>query len=153
MKKVDQTVVEQGEGNCMQAVVASLLELKLDEVPNFIKYLDTKDTDPYSELYKFMEKKGYDVSPINILVDDEPVSALDVTEIDGGIDGFFYATVVSQTFANTNHAVVIDKELNIVHDPNPNRLALELKPEDILQFYTVKNDWYINIDGKLVKDK
>jgi hypothetical protein len=153
MKKIDQTIVDQGEGNCMQAVIASLLEIELKEVPNFIKYEGKKNTSPYNEMWKFMDKLGYDMAPINIKIDDEPVSALDVTEIDGGIGGFFYATVESQSFHDTDHAVVIDSELNIVHDPNPNRLALDLTPEDIIQFFTVNMDWYFDINGNLVKDK
>lgn len=37
MKKVFQTIVDKDHGNCMQAVVASLFELELDDVPNFIE--------------------------------------------------------------------------------------------------------------------
>jgi hypothetical protein len=153
MRKVDQTSVVKGEGNCMQAVVASLLELDLKKVPNFIKYVNHKTKDPYWEMYVFMEKHGYKMSEIDIKVDDMPVSALDITEIDGGVNGYFYATVPSQTFTDVNHAVVVDKDLNIVHDPNPNRLALDLIPEDIISFFSVKDNWYFGIDGKLKKDK
>lgn len=152
MKKVDQTKFEKGEGNCMQAAIASLLELDLKDVPNFIKYHGKKNTSPEDEMWKFMNKHGYDMNDIDIKIGDKPVSALDVTEIDGGVNGFFYAVVPSQTHPKTNHAVIIDKELNIVHDPNPSRLALKLKSDDIIHFYTVKNDWYFNIDGLLVKD-
>jgi hypothetical protein len=151
MKKVDQTIVEQGHGNCMQAVIASLLELKLNRVPNFIEF--NKETTPYEEMWEFMNKYGYDMTPIDIKIDDRPVSALDVTEIDGGIGGYFYAKVESQTFTDTFHAVVVDSDLKIVHDPNPNRLALELEPEDIIQFYTFNDDWYFALDGKLKKIK
>ena len=38
MKKVYQTIVDKGLGNCMQAVIASLLDLELIEVPNFITF-------------------------------------------------------------------------------------------------------------------
>ena len=153
MKKVDQTNVVLGEGNCMQAVVASLLELDLKKVPNFIKYANHKTKDPYWEMYTFMEKHGYKMSEIDIKIGDKPISALDVTEIDGGINGYFYAEVPSQTHSGVNHAVVVDKNLNIVHDPNPNRLALDLTPDDIIHFYTFKDNWYFDLNGKLQKDK
>ena len=38
MKLVFQTETGNNIGNCHQAVVASLFELELDQVPNFIKY-------------------------------------------------------------------------------------------------------------------
>ena len=38
MKKNFQTVVNKGNGNCMQAAIASLLDLELEDVPNFISY-------------------------------------------------------------------------------------------------------------------
>lgn len=65
-------------------------------------------------------------------------------------NGYFYATVPSQTFPDVSHAVIIDTELKVVHDPNPNQLALKLRPEDVIQVDTVKDDWYINTDGKFV---
>lgn len=41
MIPVDQTTFGNGTGNCFQACLASILELKLDEVPNFcVKYGD-----------------------------------------------------------------------------------------------------------------
>jgi hypothetical protein len=38
MKPVYQTIFEDGKGNCFQAALASLLELELEEVPNFASY-------------------------------------------------------------------------------------------------------------------
>ena len=35
MKPVDQTIFEDGKGNCLAASVASILGIPLDEVPNF----------------------------------------------------------------------------------------------------------------------
>ena len=34
--------------------------------------------------------------------------------------------------------MVIDKDFNVVHDPNPNQLALKLSPEDVIGFYVTK---------------
>lgn len=67
-------------------------------------------------------------------------------EYDGGINGFFFASVPSQTFKCVTHAVIINKDLKIVHDPNPNQLALKLKPEDIICIHLFnKTDFYINV--------
>ena len=49
-----------------------------------------------------------------------------------------FAGVKSQTFENGHHAVVIDTKLNIIHDPNPNQLALQLNPDDILSFLATR---------------
>jgi len=40
VKPVHQTILGAPHGNCMQAAVASILELSLDEVPNFATYGD-----------------------------------------------------------------------------------------------------------------
>lgn len=45
---------------------------------------------------------------------------------------------------------IVDIDLNIVHDPNPNQKALKLGPEDVVSVDTVKDDWHISVDGKLV---
>ena len=48
------------------------------------------------------------------------------------------------------HAVIIDKDLNVVHDPNPNNYGHIYKPEDILSIDVVKDNWHIGLDGNLV---
>ena len=55
MKKVFQTIVDPGNGNCMQAAVASLLELEIEEVPHFLK----THPNPNYAMMKFLKEKGY----------------------------------------------------------------------------------------------
>lgn len=47
MKKIYQTIVDPGHGNCMQAAFASLFDDELENVPNFVEierwYLAMKD--------------------------------------------------------------------------------------------------------------
>ena len=61
--------------------------------------------------------------------------------------GFFYAIVPSQTFQDVFHAVVIDTDLNIVHDPNPNGSALKLTPDDVESFLSTR-EFIIGKTGK-----
>ena len=130
MIKVYQTKVSETNGNCAQAVIASLLEINLNDVPNFAENHHIKPMNP--EIIKFLKSKGFNTQysiPPKVIRDK-------------GIKGYFYAIVRSQTFNNTQHAVVIDKNLNIVHDPNPNGKCLNLKPTDIIKVllnsYTVR---------------
>lgn len=150
MKKVFQTVVDKGRGNCMQAAIASLFEKELEEVPNFIEFKDSW----WTLIDRFYMDNGYKhITPFNI---DEGGKKRDLELVknilkhDNGVNGYFYATVPSQTFKDVSHAVIVDTELRVVHDPNPNQLALKLKPEDVIQVDTVKDDWYINTDGEFV---
>lgn len=44
------------KGNCFQAAVASIMELPLDEVPNFIEY---SDDEWFEKFISFLDSKGY----------------------------------------------------------------------------------------------
>lgn len=146
MKKVYQTVVDKHKGNCMQAVIASLFEKELEEVPNFIELGDTWLLD----LLNYFKEQGYpNVGLVNNpKINKANFSFKEVAKYDGGVQGFFYATVPSQTFKGGTHAVVCNTNLKIVHDPNPNQLALNLKPKDIIQIICVQN-FYIDKNGKI----
>lgn len=58
VKKVFQTIVDRGNGNCMQAAVASLLNLELSDVPHFIETAKEKGTNPNYEEWKFLNEQG-----------------------------------------------------------------------------------------------
>lgn len=152
MKKVYQTTVDKGKGNCMQAAIASLLELSLDEVPNFIEFDGKEKTSSSLELMKFLKEKGYDYCYINRREDHGHGTEFlkKVAKFDGGISGFLYASVPSQTFKGVGHAVVIDLDLNVVHDPNPNQLAMNLTPDDVEGFVVV-TEFVIGKTGKFFK--
>ncbi len=139
MKKVYQNIVGGDNGDCARAVMASLFDLDLDQVPP----LYPNETQG-REKAKFLESKGY-VGWRCFYKEDwnEKPTIKEVAKVDGGINGYFYASVPSQTFEGVSHAVVVDKELNIIHDPNPNQLALKLTPEDIIYIVTV-DDWFID---------
>lgn len=137
MKKVFQTVVGKGHGNCMQAAVASLFDCELEEVPNFIEYKDGW----FKPLYEFMIPRGYDYegmlhNKVHSMLMNPTSECFMKTKWhkphmitrgklykEQGINELFLASVFSPklfTWAdNVTHAVIIDKDYNILHDPNP----------------------------------
>jgi len=145
MKKVFQTVVDKQHGNCQQAVIASILDLELDQVPNFIEY--EKDGDYEMTVMGWLSTRGYNANYVFRYRHDTDMLKK-IAKFDGGVNGYFYASVPSQTFENGSHAVVVDIDLNIVHDPNPNQRALLLTTEDI-EGLLIMNDIVIGKTGKL----
>jgi hypothetical protein len=143
MKKVYQTIIDPGHGNCMQAVVASLFEMDLDQVPNFIELGDRW----FMEFRKFFIERGYE-DPCSIHKYRHGTERLrSIAKFDGGVNGFFYATVNSKLFEDRQHAVIVDTDLNVVHDPNPNEIYLSCTPEDV-ESILVLHDMVIGKTGK-----
>ena len=145
MIKIYQTIVDKGNGNCMQATVASLLELPLDDVPHFLL---KKNLGSYG-MMKFFWEWGFEPCYINRGKYDTEFMCK-IAKFDGGVDGYFYGVVKSQTFEDTWHAVIVDENLNIIHDPNPNQKALTLSPDDVEGIY-VMDAMVIGKTGKLFK--
>jgi hypothetical protein len=136
MKKVYQTIIDQNKGNCMQAVMASLFNKDLEEVPNFIEFKEW-----FHPFHKFIEENGYKYKG---MLHNKNYTRLNCPSSEcfkeekwhrpsimtkkslykyGGVDGIFYAGVLSPKFFSwqkqTSHAVLIDRDFNIVHDPSP----------------------------------
>lgn len=161
MKKVYQTIVDKNKGNCMQAVVASLFEYDLDMIPNFIKYDSIENTSSHIELMRFLNGRGYtysiwDVHTINVKGNlyrtQLAYLTKDILKIDKGINGYWYASVLSKTYPGTGitHAVVINENMVVVHDPNPNNLCLALDENDIVSIVMVSDKWRIDLNNKLI---
>jgi hypothetical protein len=141
MQKVFQTVYGTEKGNCLTAVWASLLKLNIEEVPHFVVY-----DDYFGELCSFLLGHGleYERYIVNPNRKDVSIDGYDVLRNPlpdyGSINGFFDATVYSpghfdkDRFVNDReytpicHAVICDKNLNIVHDPNPKYQGVEKYP-------------------------
>lgn len=153
MKKVYQKIVDKGHGDCMRAVVASLLELELEEVPNFIELGDLW----FPEMHKFFHLRGYTLEGCLYQHNNE------MHEIKNyqGINGLFWGGVYSPKYYNPNdsvpvtHAVIIDKNYNIVHDPNPSYQNIKSYPmADKIGNNGVYNVWlFEKITLKGEKDK
>lgn len=136
MKKVYQKIIDKENGDCLRAVIASLLELEIENIPLMNGVLGTNQ---FLEMNDFLKTKGLKFSPIsNISKEKDGIDFIDIAKYDGGINGYFYASVNSQTFEDIGHAVIVDSNMNIVHDPNPNQLALKLKPKDINCIFVTK---------------
>lgn len=133
MIKQYQRIVDPGNGDCMQVAIASLLELPIDDVPKFIEFKS-----PYHELLQFILDNGYEFNsflynhPINSPNSNIKHNTIHYLKDDDvvGIKGLFYASVYSpkyynwdvpweQNYTHVTHAVICDKNYNIVHDPNP----------------------------------
>lgn len=115
MKKVFQKVLnDPGHGDCMQAVFASLFDMELEEVPPFIEFGD----EYFDKILEFIDSKGYQYEGCCVNGDD---NAFDIIHNEEGVNGYFYAVVNSPKFYTIGgtHAIVVDRELNIVHDPCP----------------------------------
>lgn len=150
IKKVLQSTVTKGSGDCARAVMASIFNKELEDMPLFFP-----DTEQAWNIMKYFQSKGYEPT----YFDRQPIEGKKtvpsievVAKYDGGVNGYFYASVPSQTFEGGSHAVVVDIDLNIVHDPNPNQLALKLKPEDVKQIITL-GTWTIDFDGNIIEDE
>ena len=125
MKPVDQTSFGKPHGNCLQACIASVLELELDDVPNFME----RRGDLWQEAVKdFLAR--FDLDFIDIAVQSE-------VYVPSG-----FHLIAGESQRGLFHSVV---GLNgrLVHDPHPSRAGLQteefwtlfvarlLKPESV----------------------
>src|SRR5574337_469578 len=112
MTPVFQTVVDKGRGNCHQAAIASLFDLELSQVPNFRLFPDATWFNVY---WYFIYALGYEHKGSGY-----PDRAK--LREHGNVNGFVSAVVPSKTFGpGTTHAVILDLDGLVVHDPNSNQ--------------------------------
>lgn len=124
MTPVFQTVVEPKIGNCMQAGIASLFDLDLSQVPNFILYSNVDDNHAMlcNVWDHFFLGIGYEYCGLGYPEQDILIDAPHV-------NGFISATVPSKTFDTGTHLIIIDRQGICRHDPNPNKRYLN---EDVV---------------------
>lgn len=132
MIAVDQTIFDKGRGNCQQAVVASLLNLELCQVPHFRLFPEsTWFTFYYWFLYAAGWKYvGYSEASNSLLEDG------------GDINGYFEACVPSKNYPpemKITHAVIIDRTGLVVHDPYPGK---KYQGENIIESGALMS-WYL----------
>lgn len=120
MTPIDQTIVDAERGDCMRAVVASLFDLELDQVPHFRLY-DTEENrgnhyrNWFNILSNFCNCLGYELCYYSRF------SKGNKLEEKYSIDGYFYAAVNSKVFETGKHAVVMNMDGIVVHDPSPTK--------------------------------
>lgn len=115
MKPVDQTLMTPPNGNCVAACIASLLELPLEEVPNFIKADEFWD-----DLNNWLAKRGLYL-----------VSLAAVGKVPRG-----YHIIDGKSHSGPWNHVVVGYEGIMVHDPNPKRRGIRGDPEWYWVFVT-----------------
>ena len=112
MIPVKQEIICREIGDCLKACVSSLFEIPMDAVPNFqlLNFMDKSNW--WHSYFYFMLSLGYDLTYVS-----SDLHRHISTNV--GVDGLYIAAVKSQRFKSAYHAIIVDKELNCVHDPNP----------------------------------
>lgn len=108
MKPVYQTILRGPHANCLQASVASILELELNQVPNFAEWYDLAGDDWLVKYHQFCLQYG--VYPIEVSAMD------DSNNWRPAIYGYHLVGVVSER-GRKHSCVGLDRK--IVHDPYP----------------------------------
>jgi len=117
MKAIDQTLVCKGFGNCMQAVLASLFEKELTETINVMELPEDKWHIPFMN---WIESIGYDYVGVMNSATTKKETYSDLRS-QVAVKDYFYAVVPSKNFKKCSHAVIIDRNGVVAHDPNPKK--------------------------------
>ena len=125
MKPVNQTIVDKWKGTCVQAVLASLFETKLEETVNIMDFLDTGWQIPFMDWVE--DNTPYEYAGV-INAHDEKELTYEALQSVFAVKGYFYGVVPSKNFSDVTHAVIIDRGGVIVHDPDPKKKWLGLNP-------------------------
>lgn len=127
MIPIKQTITEHDPekgifGNCLQACVASLFELPIEEVPHFALFSRETWT---AEFINFIESKGY------FYEGWAPIREIDNPKVNEGVNGYLIVSGISPK--GFRHAVIY-KDKKLVHDPSPLNGGLV----EELGFYLIK---------------
>jgi hypothetical protein len=106
------------EGNCWQTVIASLLELPMEEVPDFVNEYEAGGQHWWLHTIDFLKKHDMQIKPIP----DHPDT-----------DELYLVSGPSPRY-NDQYHVVIYQRGRMVHDPHPDGTGvLEEKHFDIIR--------------------
>lgn len=106
------TISSAENGDCLRACVASLLDLPIEEVPNFMDFGGDDGgwfSDPENGMNAFLWRNGYEYTGSE--------SAESALKNCPGVDGHYIGVVDSVNFPGSTHAVIF-KGLELVHDPS-----------------------------------
>ena len=125
MKPVDQEFVHLPEigqlGDCQRAVIASLLELPISEVPHFLQDANGDPSDYWDSIQGFLASRGLAYMH---------VPARSGTAFFGeGVDVYHEISGPSPRGGGVMHAVV-GRNGVIVHDPHPSKAGLAGDPSE-----------------------
>ena len=111
MKPVDQTICGLG-GNCFAACVASILELKIDQVPNFCECEDTW----FADFSRWVARRGY--TPLFVKADAVRCRYIDICPL---LTAGHYLIVSGLSPRGDFMHAVVEHRGAVVHDPHPSR--------------------------------
>lgn len=111
MTAVEQTITDAGRGNCLQACVASVLDLPIDRVPHFLDFGDNW----FHALELFMDNYGIEYEGTG--------GTRTISEYEG-VDGYIIAC--GESPRHRHHAVVY-KDGEMIHDPHPEGGGIKLE--------------------------
>lgn len=128
----------------MKCAIATLLGLDYEEVPHFLEF-----ENPNVEMINFIMSFGYEYECCLYNYPNSEYSTIDKLKDFDGINGLFYASVFSPKYYKEEnginghqitHAVLVNKDFEIVFDPNPSYQDLKKYPaSDELGYNGVKN--------------
>lgn len=135
MKPVFQTITDHNPsegrfGNCVQAAVASLLELPIDAVPHFCDGLDGDNKEETRRINAFLRERGETIIDIAFAADklDEWIALWEET-------GTQFFHLISGTSPRGFFHCCVGLNGRVVHDPHPSGGGVS--PRDGLLFFSM----------------
>ena len=107
------TISSPDNGDCLRACIASLLDLPIEQVPNFMDNGKGNDglwfSDPQDGMNAFLLRNGYEYTGYG-----HPKEAI---QLCAGVDGYYVGVVNSVNFVGSTHAVIFHG-LELAFDPS-----------------------------------
>lgn len=130
MVPVKQKIQDYMTGDCLAACIASLLEMKQDNVPNFVALFPVNHVKFgwFELLYYWLWHFDYDLK--GHFTPDK------LSEYEG-IGGYIIVSVESNVDSSTHACIYSVKDKRIVHDPEPGDPAIKANAP-ILGFYWIE---------------
>lgn len=159
MKKVFQKNIDKDNGDCIQAAIASMFELDMEDVPKFIEH----GTKWFEVFWNFLKEHGYEYhgmrnnhiydyisNPNDDCFKEVKRSQLldNIKDIES-VNGVYHASVLSPKYFSwqgrwVTHSVLIDSDFNILHDPSPAYQNIRQYPlADVIGYNGVINYYMI----------
>lgn len=122
---------ERQRGNCLTAVVASLLELPIEEVPNFVQdHVDHADGEDdagdwnwWTRLHRFVTEHGHSLAYLRNVEAPNAVDPAVATFPDPDPGEHYTVSGISPRDPRIHH-IVIYRDGEMVWDPHPDRTGL-----------------------------
>ena len=131
MKKIQQTICDKEKGDCLRACVASLFNLNIEQVPHFILFDGRKWQQVF---WGFLASIDIKYNGVRTISNGSVVQGIDC------IDGLVIAGVNSLNIEGVTHAVLMNKDGLVVHDPS-NDNSYEginiIESKELLYFYSL----------------